>query len=229
MKPIPFAQYLANVQNADVAPPTARPQWPPRAKAETPRESVRQSPLLRRVDEEMAERRADQSQRIDQGKLQAFADGRAAAERDFEAQKAQMQATMEAELTAARAQWTAQEGERLAAAHRAAFDDFETRCSEAVVNILRPFLTTAVIGRVTEALIENLNVLFASRTKALFEISGPADLLAALRQRFGENGASIVYAPDDSIDVRVCVGDTIIETQLEAWLLALNAIAQAEA
>jgi len=229
MKPIPFAQYMANVQSAAAAAPTERKQWPPSAKSEAPRESVRQSPLLRRVDEEVAERRADQSRRIDQGRLQAFADGREAAERDFEAQKAQMRAAMDAELATARAEWTAQEGERLAVAHRAAHEDFEARCSEAVANILRPFLTTAVIGRVTEALVENLNVLFASRTQSLFEISGPADLLEALRHRFGENGASIAYAPNDSIDVRVCVGDTTIETQLGAWMQALHFIGQGEA
>jgi hypothetical protein len=229
MKPIPFAQYLANLQSAEAAAPPERPQWPPRAKGETPRESARQSPLLRRIDDEKAERNSEQAQRVDQGRLQAFADGREAAERDFEAQQARLRATMEANLVAARAEWAAQEGERLAAAHRVALEAFEARCSSAVANILRPFLTTAVIGRVTEALVENLNVLFASRTQSLFEISGPPDLLDALRRKFGENGAAIIYAPDDSIDVRVCCGDTIIETQLGAWMQALHNLPQADA
>ena len=95
-----------------------------------------------------------------------------------------------------------------------------------MANILRPFTTTLVIGRVTELLVQNLDVLFASRSQSVFEISGPADLLDALREKFSDRDAAIVYKPNDRIDVRVRVDDTIIETQLGAWMKALGAMPQ---
>ncbi len=134
--------------------------------------------------------------------------------------------TLAAEVAQEREKWAAEEAQRLASAHRAAFEDFETRCAQAVANILRPFMVPLAIGRVTEALVENLEALFASRTRALFEISGPADLLDALREKFAERDAAIAFKPEDTIDVRVRIEDTIIETQLEAWMTALGALPQ---
>jgi hypothetical protein len=93
-----------------------------------------------------------------------------------------------------------------------------------VANILRPFLSQLVIARVTESLVENLEVLFASRTRALFEVSGPQDMLDALREKFTARDVAFEFKPNDSIDIRVCVDDTIIETQLGAWMKALGAL-----
>ena len=134
--------------------------------------------------------------------------------------------SLAAEVAQERKKWAEEEAALLAAAHRAAFEDFETRCAQAVANILRPFLIPLAIGRVTGALVENLETLFASRTRALFEISGPADLLDALREKFADRDAAIAFKPEETIDVRVRLDDTIIETQLEAWMTALGALPQ---
>ncbi len=135
-----------------------------------------------------------------------------------------MRERLDAEIAKARAAWVEEEGSRLASAHRAAIEAFETQCAQAVANILRPFLSNLVIGRVTDALVENLEVLFAARTRALFEVSGPADMLDALREKFAAHDAAVEFRPDDSIDIRVRVDDTIIETQLGAWMKALGAL-----
>ncbi len=134
--------------------------------------------------------------------------------------------SLAAEVAQERKKWAEEEAALLAAAHRAAFEDFETRCAQAVANILRPFLIPLAIGRVTGALVENLETLFASRTRALFEISGPADLLEALREKFADRDAAIAFKPEETIDVRVRLDDTVIETQLEAWMTALGALPQ---
>ena len=235
MKPVPFAQYLER-QQQNVARESDEPlTWPPRAKkiegarksesAETPRSS----PLLRRIDLEKAEAKAQAPQRLEQGRLLAFEEGRESARRELEEERGKLRQTLDGEVAKARAKWVVEEGERLASAHRAAFDDFETRCAQAVANILRPFATRLVIARVTESLVENLEVLFAGRSKALFEISGPAELLDALREKFADRDAAVVYRPNDRIDVRVTAGDTVIETQLGAWMKALGALPGDEA
>jgi DNA primase len=225
MKPVPFAEFLARQQKASVAPVETPPIWPPKRKPAADDEQIRTSPLLRKAETQPPEARAAaHAHKLEQSLLKAFEDGRAAARRDLDEERARLKSEISEEVARARAEWAEQEGERLLEAHRAAFTAFEARCAEAVANILRPFLVQAAIGRVTESLVENLEVLFASRTQALFEISGPPDLLDALKAKFADRPAAIAFQPDDTIDVRVRVDDTIIETQLSAWMQALGAL-----
>ncbi len=222
MKPVPFAQYLAR-QQADTSRPES-PVWPPRGRVDTPPEPARRSPLLRPAEKDMAEARPDPARRIEQAHLKAFEEGRGAARKEFDEERARLRDALDAEIAKARASWAADEGARLAAAHRAAFDVFETRCAQAVASILRPFLVQETIARVTNALVDNLEALFAARAPGLFEISGPPYLLDALKEKFAASAARMEFRPDDSIDVRVRVEDTIIETQLGPWLSALGAL-----
>ena len=224
MKPVPFAEYLARQQKTFAPPVEPSPTWPPKRQPTADDAPARTSPLLRKVETPPQEIRAAQTHKLEQSLLTAFEDGRVAARRDLDEERARLKLEITEEVARARAEWAEQEGERLMEAHRNAFAVFETRCAEAVANILRPFLVQEAIVRVTESLIENLEVLFASRTQALFEISGPADLLDALKAKFGDRPAAIAYQPDDTIDVRVRVDDTIIETQLSAWMQALGAL-----
>jgi len=224
MKPVPFAEFLARQQTAAL--PTVKEPltWPP-APRKTEAARPRVSPLLREV-EEKPDIRPSNSERIEQGRLLAFEDGREAARKELEDERAQMRETLAAEVAQERKKWDEEEAQLLASAHRAAFEDFERRCAQAVANILRPFMVPLAIGRVTEALVENLEALFASRSRALFEISGPPDLLDALREKFAGRDACFAFKPEDTIDVRVCHDDTVIETQLGAWMTALGALPQ---
>jgi hypothetical protein len=224
MKPVPFAQYLARQQQEEPRRPGA-PAWPPRVNGgdQLP-EPPRRSPLLRSVEKEKPEPKPDASRRLEQAHLKAFEEGRAAARKELDDERGGFRAALDAELARARAAWAAEEGARLAQAHRAALDSFETRCAQAVANILRPFLVQETIARVTDALIENLEAMFAARAQGVFEISGPSDLLDALKEKFAAGAARMEFTPDDSIDVRVRVEDTIIETQLGPWLKVLGAL-----
>jgi hypothetical protein len=179
---------------------------------------------LRKVEAEAPDDKAAHSRRIEQGRLIAFEDGRQAERKELAEERARMREQLAAEVARERTRWAEEEAERLLLAHRDALADFETRCAQAVANILRPFLTELAIARVTDALVENLDALFAARAQTLFDISGPADLLDALRRKYADRDASIVFRPDESIDVRVRVDDTIIETRLGVWMEALGAL-----
>lgn len=226
MKPVPFAQYLARQQQAE-AQRAEFPAWPPRGRPDGgASEPPRKSPLLRQVEKEKPVSRPEAASRLEQAHLRAFEEGRESARTELREEKGRRREEIDAEIARARADWTAEEGARLAQAHRAAFDSFETRCARAVASILRPFLVQQTIARVTSELVENLEALFAARAPGIFEISGPPHLLDALKQKFEANAARMEFRPDDSIDVRVRVEDTIIETQLGLWLTALGALPQ---
>jgi hypothetical protein len=222
MKPVPFAEYLARHQPTPMPEPT--PVWPPPKKRTADEPPARVSPLLRRPESPSADPRPATGPKLEQGMLKAFEEGRDAARRELAIDRDRQREDFADQIMHEREKWAREEGDRLIEAHRAAMADFETRCAQTVANILRPFLTQAVIARVTDALVQNLEVLFASRTQSLFEICGPADLLDALRAKFENRQAAISYSLSDSIDVRVRVDDTIIETQLGAWMEALGAL-----
>jgi hypothetical protein len=231
MKPVPFAQYLARQQQEQAEPRRSGPlAWPPRATGDDqPPEPPRRSPLLRSVEKEKQDAKPNASLRLEQAHLRAFEEGRAAARKELDDERGGLREALDAELAKARAAWAAEEGARLAQAHRAAIDSFETRCAQAVANILRPFLVRETIARVTDALVENLEAMFVARAQGIFEISGPAELLAALKEKFAAGAARMEFRPDDSLDVRVRVDETIIETQLGPWLKVLGALPRGEA
>jgi len=228
MKPVPFAEYLARQHSTPAPEATPQLPWPPPRKRMADEQAARTSPLLRRKEAEPSpaaeEPRAAQAPKLEQSMLKAFDEGREAARREWQEERARLESGRALDLARERAKWSLEEGQRLVEAHRAAIADFETKCSQAVANILRPFLTQAVIARVTDALVQNIEVLFASRRRSLFEISGPQDLLDALKTKFADQQASIAYSLSDGLDVRVRVDETVIETQLGAWMQALGAL-----
>ncbi|MCW2274974.1 hypothetical protein GJ654_10590 [Rhodoblastus acidophilus] len=231
MKPVPFAEYLARQQSSSVVETAPSLPWPPPRKRTADEQAARVSPLLRRkepapdvVADEPRTTAAAASPKLEQSMLKAFEEGREAARREWAEERARLESSRTLEFARERAKWQQEEGQRLVEAHRAAIADFETRCAQAVANILKPFLTQAVIARVTDSLVQNIEVLFSSRRRSLFEISGPQDLLDALKEKFADQQASIAYSLSDGLDVRVRVDDTVIETQLGAWMQALGAL-----
>ena len=233
MKPVPFAQYLARHQATPRAGSGAAPRGPLRKSGRRMTRRRARSPLLRKSESQRQEPRFEEARtpdarpataKLEQALLKAFEEGRDAARQEWAVDRADVKEEIEEQVARERENWAKAEGDRLLAAHRAAMADFETRCAQAVANILRPFLTQAVIARVTDALVQNIEVLFASRKRSLFEISGPQDLIEALKQKFSDRPASISYVLSDGVDVRVRVDDTVIETQLGAWMQALGAL-----
>jgi Skp family chaperone for outer membrane proteins len=231
MKPVPFAEYLARHKAAPAPAPESKPSWPPPRQHTPDEKPASLSPLLRKTEvqrvqalREVREDEARAAPKLEQSLLKAFEDGRAAMRREWDEERARLKEEIAEQVAREREHWAQTEGERLLAAHRAAMTEFETRCAQAVANILRPFLTQAVIARVTESLVQNIEVLITSRRRAMFEISGPQDLIEALKQKFSDRPASITYSLTDGVDVRVRVDETIIETQLGAWMQALGAL-----
>ena len=113
------------------------------------------------------------------------------------------------------------EGDRLLAAHRAAMPDFKCALPErSPPSCGRP---TQRRSRVTEHACRTSRSC-SRRANAPCSSPVPQDRIQALKQKFSDRPASISYALSDGVDVRVRVDDTVIETQLGAWMQALGAL-----
>jgi flagellar biosynthesis/type III secretory pathway protein FliH len=151
----------------------------------------------------------------------AFARGReeglAAGRADYAARLDEERAASEARLADERAAWSSQEGARLGDAITAAFQSLEASVGDAVAAILSPVLEEGLRRRAVDELAENLKRLMASGQRIL-RVSGPEDLLQALRARLGADMSAVAFESAQDIDMRVVAEQTTIETQLKDWM-----------
>jgi hypothetical protein len=155
---------------------------------------------------------------IEAARDEGRAEGHAAAQDLYEAGLANQKSDYEKRLQEERASWASEEGAKLGLCLTNAIAQFEERLAESVDAVLRPFLIESLRRQIIDELLSDIGVLLASDEPPAIEISGAADLLAALQAKLSETAAAIDYKPNDSIDVRIIAHHTIIESQLRAWI-----------
>lgn len=200
MTTIPIARYLGRFSRA--AAPAASERLEPETDAGPP-PAEREAALL-------GEREAARSQGFQQGEAKAAA----AAEEMLAAERRSAQVRLAAE----RACWASEEGERLAQATREGLEAVETRLCEQVARILQQFAEASLRIRIVDALKATLSGLLAGDRPAVVRISGPGDLVAAMRGCAAGTAKAIEYVETDAVDVSIVADDTLIESQLDAWM-----------
>lgn len=127
----------------------------------------------------------------------------------------------EAQRRKERAEWVATESKRLAEQIDKALADVADEVSESMARIFSPFLKAAIRDRAIGDLREMVLAMVAEADEARIEMTGPADLIDAMREAIASvapaRAERIVLTVADSIDVRVVIGDTVCATQLAAW------------
>jgi hypothetical protein len=160
----------------------------------------------------------DTADRIRQAEKRGQEEGRSSAQREFELALAAERARHEEHLASERAKWAEQQGTQLADRLTASLHEIETRICESIARIITPFIADALRTQMTESLRELFTSLVFDKQSAAIRVSGPRDVLLALSKRLGDHGPSVEFVPNDATDVSILVGDTMIETQLEAWI-----------
>jgi hypothetical protein len=91
---------------------------------------------------------------------------------------------------------------------------------------LKPFLNEERVKQVTLALCENLNRILSNETPAVLKISGPEALLSVLRQKMAAHSAAVEFIPAGGLDVTIEAHQTVIRSQLQAWIDHLESIGE---
>jgi len=120
------------------------------------------------------------------------------------------------QIADARQHWCTEEADRLAEAFRTGLCALETHISESLTPVLAAFVTSQIRERAVTDLCGLMSARLAQENAAILKVSGPADLLEALRERL-QDAAGIEFLPGEQTEVRVVVDDTIMETQFAAW------------
>lgn len=160
--------------------------------------------------------------KLDEAFARGVDDGRAAAETEFEASLEAQRAEFAAQLASEREEWAAGIGAELANRLVAAVKEFEVRVADTAARILKPFLAVEVHRQAIAELQASLDVLMATDADVSLSISGPADILDALRQHLAGKTAAVTYTPGDDCDVRIVAGQAVLETCLKNWMAKLE-------
>jgi hypothetical protein len=159
---------------------------------------------------------------VDEAHARGFESGKAEAEAQMAGQLEEREAHHRDELASAREAWSRQEGERLAEQLVKGLEELEARLADTTARILKPFLGAELQRRVIADLVESLTVLRAQEKAAIVGVSGAADLLEALRVQLEGKFENVAYQPSQDSEVRVTLGQTVLETQLGAWMARIE-------
>jgi hypothetical protein len=159
----------------------------------------------------------DLARRIDEAYARGADEARLTADAEYEQRLAQALARAEEERAAERARWASEQAGELATRLTAAVEALETRIADAVGRILTPFLTAELRSKSVEALGESIKILLSGAGQPALRVSGPEDLLSALRERLGAAAAGIAWEPNGAIEVAVSSDDSVIETEIQSW------------
>jgi hypothetical protein len=138
-------------------------------------------------------------------------------------EREQARRDFDVQLAAEREKWLREEGDLLKEKLAIALQQMEETISQCVGQILRPFIVDSLRRQMLGELVAHIASMAASHDEMTMKITGPADLLAALKEKLAEVPLAIAYEQADCVDVRVVAAQTMIETRLRAWIDLISA------
>lgn len=224
MKAIPIAQYLSQLEREPSDSETATPRqgrrepFPARPRLVTsstnPKPPADPPPALVQ----------DIEARIAEAYERGVQDGRAGAAAEQEQRQAAQETEYELRLNKEIEAFRANELSQFAEAISTSVTEIEERIALTVARIIKPYLLRRQMKLVFDALCEDYARLRSSDATPLLRISGRESVLNALRSRLSGQPIEIEYSLNENVEVTVLAESTRIQTQLQAWTDAINAI-----
>ena len=151
---------------------------------------------------------------------EAVAAALATAEADF----SERIATLEQDHARARAEdrirWAQEEGSVLAEGFRKATAEIEAHLIDAVAAVLEPLMAHVAKSVALRELRQSIATLTTGGSTAKVEVSGPEDLVEALRAALGEAGdetSGITFVLSQDAELTVTADNSTIRTRLAEW------------
>ena len=152
--------------------------------------------------------------------------GRAEAAAEFDEERAAAAAVQEQQLEehlqTARQQWVDSEGAVLADRLDRAMSELRETVALHTANILQALVEPAVKERMLGEVVQAIETLTRQDATMLLRVEGPADLLESVRKSLAGRVRSLDLVESETPDVKVIAQDSLIESQLGAWLEGLK-------
>ena len=119
-----------------------------------------------------------------------------------------------------RIRWTQDEASALAEGFRKATGEIEEHLIDAVAAVLQPLMADVVKSLALRELRQTIATLTAGGSTAKIEVTGPEDLVDALRTKLdaaGSDTSGMTFAPSADAEVTVTADNSTIRTRLAEW------------
>lgn len=124
----------------------------------------------------------------------------------------------EERLLCERSKWIQEAADKLSSDLTQGMHTLEEKLSDSVARILVPFLSDVLREQVLAELSQTLRSLLSDDRAGRISIAGSEELLGALRHRLGNESLAVDYVISEDNEIRVVADETILETQLNAWI-----------
>jgi hypothetical protein len=126
-------------------------------------------------------------------------------------------------LITTRAQWTQEQADRLADLLILQVAILEETIKLSLNSVLRPLALDVRRRQTLDDLVGAVKTIALDGMAYKIAASGPADLLSMLEDKLGDHAKLLSFEEDDSqADIRIAADNTVIETRLSSWRLALE-------
>lgn len=122
------------------------------------------------------------------------------------------------DMSAVRAQWSAQWLERLSAELKGARAGLEERLSHELARSLRPFIADNQLDRIRSSFVGLLREVIPPGSECQLVVSGPSAEEGAVMECIRGAGLEALYRTDEERVLRASVGPTVVSADLDAWL-----------
>ncbi|MCG7392044.1 hypothetical protein MHY87_03900 [Microvirga sp. ACRRW] len=132
------------------------------------------------------------------------------------------------ELAVQRELWVEQEAQQLSSQMIAALGNLEAILSEKAARILVSVIPEALQQRAVAEFKAHLGTILSGETETLVKVSGPEDLLSAVKAGMAPREGIIEFIPSHDVELTLVAGDTTIQTQFGAWSERLRDLLKAD-
>lgn len=141
----------------------------------------------------------------------------------IEALRAELAETHASELSTSRQSWTQEQGDRLADLIILQMAILEETIKVSLSSVLRPLALDARRRQTLEELVGAVKTIALDGAAYKIAASGPQDLLSDLKSKLGDHARLISFEADETQpDLRIDADNTVIESRLSSWRLALE-------
>lgn len=156
---------------------------------------------------------APQDDPYQRGKLEGYA----AALTEYEQKLADERSKFGAELADARQKWLDETAGKIADGVKDVGNQLEAKIAQVVGRILEPLITNVVQKQAVATFVEQLSSITSDSRRPTLRISGPAELLDAVRSKIGVRAMAMEFRTTQTADVSVVVDQAVLETQVKLW------------
>jgi hypothetical protein len=228
----PIHHFLKEFATGEEAQPAPTPGSSPGLAAGPPKKAPVKAPALKAAPTSAPEPAADVlSSRLQESYQQGVAEGRSQERHEIDRQTAELSIDFERRLEEARSGFSNALAGQVADEVRNGIERARLEISTHVATALLPILRAGVTRAAITSFVAELGEMVELTEGIAIDVACPRELVELVREALGEamgrRGAppgSVRCLPGDTIEVRVKVNDTVIETRLADWLSRLDGV-----